>query len=156
MEYNIHGKLYSGFTNMASYFWTGRELTWCKAIQEQQINRQKWISLQRDLCKDIITYLYSTVFTPNQIPKSYLAHRRKNIDFILFGSNVIAQTRLRKLIALWPMASRHFTRHKKCNDFLLPGAESFPTIIWYEWFRSYNFLLHLKTGSLSVFWVGEW
>ena len=29
---------------------------------------------------------------------------------------------------LRPIASRHLTRRKKCDDFWYPGAESFPTI----------------------------
>ena len=83
----------------------------------------------KHLCKYFVTYLYPNGHTPNQITKSYLARRRRNFDFIFIGSEVIVQKRLRILITLWPIASRsrHLTRRHKCDEFWLPGAESFPT-----------------------------
>ena len=62
---------------------------------------------------------------PTQLiaPKSnsqvlYPGHRRRTLDFIFSGSEVTAQTMLRVPITLWPIASRHLTQHKKCDDFL--------------------------------------
>ena len=51
-----------------------------------------------------------------------------------------------------------FMQRKNCDDFWLPGVVSFPTISWYEWFRSDNFqpllflnLLHQPQTWFSPF-----
>ena len=90
-------------------------------------NRQKWVSFEKPL-QYIVTYLDSTDFTKYIIPKSSPAHRKKNLNFFCICSEVTAQTRLRMPIKLWPMTSRHLTRHNICDDFWLPSSESFPTI----------------------------
>ena len=82
----------------------------------------------KHLCKYIVTYLYSIDCTQNQIPKSCPTHKRKNLDFIFIGSDVTTQTRLKMSITLWPIALRHLTQRKKCDDFWLPGVKSFQTI----------------------------
>ena len=71
----------------------------------------------KHICKEIVTCLPDWLH-PNQIPKSYPAHRRRTLDFIFSGSEVTEQTMLRVPITLWPIASRHFAQHKKCDDFL--------------------------------------
>ena len=45
-----------------------------------------------------------------------------------FCSEVTAQTTRRVFNLLWPIALRHLTRRKKCDDFWLPSAESFPMV----------------------------
>ena len=54
--------------------------------------------------------------------------QKKKFWFIFIGSEVIVQKRSRMLITLWPIASRHLTRRKKCDSFWLHGAESFQMI----------------------------
>ena len=52
----------------------------------------------------------------------------ERILLIFICSKVTAQTTQRVLILLWPITLRHLTRRKKCDDFWLPGAESFPMV----------------------------
>ena len=82
----------------------------------------------KHLCKYIVTYLYSIDCTQNQISKSCPTHKRKNLDFIFIGSVVLTQTELKMPITLLPIVLCHLTQRKKCNDFWIPGSESFPTI----------------------------
>ena len=63
-----------------------------------------------------VTYLYSIDCTQNQIPKSCPTHKRKNLDFILVGSDAKTQTRFNTSITLWPITFHHLTQRKKCDS----------------------------------------
>ena len=53
---------------------------------------------------------------------------------------------LRMPITFWPIASRHLTLSKKCDDFWLSGTESFPTIYGINHFAA-NFFSRYYTLS---------
>ena len=102
----------------------------------QQIikNKEKLVSLETSLQ----THCYITIlnlFHSNKNLSSYPAHRRNNLDFIFTGSEVTAQKTLRMPISLWHVESRHLTRLKRCGDFWLFGAESFPTNNMNDFFK---------------------
>ena len=132
-----HRKFPSGSTNIVSYFLTGKELrlTWFMIIcnlQEQQIIEKvgfpQMIFANTQLISTQIRFTSHTLLTEERILISSS-----------FCSKVIVQIRLTKPI-IWPIASRHFTHNtQNCNDFWLPGAESFSNRICYEWFRSNNY-----------------
>ena len=139
--YGTHKQLSSGFTNIASYFLTAKELrlTWLCNLQERQIIEKvgfpQKIVANTQLISSKIRFPSHTLLTDER-------HLRIiDYDFIFNGSKVIAQTRLRKPIILWPIASVILHNTQKCNAFWLPGAESFSNHIHvcYEWLWSNNF-----------------
>ena len=69
--HRAYRELASDFTIMASYFDTGEEL-------QQSYNRNYRIIIKH--LKYIFKYLYSIDCTSNPIPKSYIAHKIKNLD----------------------------------------------------------------------------
>ena len=82
--------------------------------------------------------------------KSDSCSQKKESWVYLIGSEVTVQKKLRMPITLWPIASCHLTLHKKCDDFWLPGAESFPTIYRMNDFAT-EFFSHYYT--LSMFYL---
>ena len=85
----------------------------------------------KHLCKYIITYLYSTDCTQNQIPKWCPSQKRKNLDFIFIGLDVATQTTLKMPITLRPIALRHLTQRKNVMIFGFLASRAFQLyIIW--------------------------
>ena len=57
------------------------------------------------------------------------------------------------LIELWPIALCHWTWRKKCDDFWVPGAESFQTIYSMNYFTA---KLFSRYYTLTVFTTFDW
>ena len=88
---------------------------------------EKWAKIVR-IATMMKTSFWTVDCVSNHKNEYHQVPRRKNFAFIFFCSKVTAQTKRRVLILLWPIALRHLTRRKKCDDCWLPGAESFPMV----------------------------
>mgnify|MGYP001796701583 FL=1 len=95
---------------------------------------------KKHLCKYIVTCLHLIDCAQNQILKSCPAHKGKNQDFILIGSEVTTQTRLKMPFTLWHIAFASFDATQNMWWFLPSWWRVISNDIWYEWFRSNNFL----------------
>ena len=86
--------------------------------------------------------------------------QKKEFRFYLHCSEVTAQTTWRVLTLLWPITSRHLTRRKKCDDFWLPSAESFPmvynmndfAVIIFRRYHTTAEILYRSITLLQVWW----
>ena len=90
------------------------------------------------------------VCVSNHINELQQVPKRKNFGFILIYSKVTAQTRWIVSILLWSIASRHITQQKKCNDFWLFGAKSFPTVYVMNDFAATVFSRYYTLKYLTV------
>ena len=101
------------------------QLTQFSATQKPQIiEKEAKKSFPRKIFANTV-HCYITI--PKWLDFKSDSHRRRNFHFIFIGSEVTVQKRSRLPITWWPIASCHLTQRKKCDDFWLPGAESFST-----------------------------
>ena len=78
--------------------------------------------------KSIKSFFLRVDWVSNRINMWYHVPRRKNFDFIFICSEATAQTSWRGSSLFQSIASRYMTQRKKCDDFWLPGAKSFPIV----------------------------